>query len=278
MRGRALRVAVCQTAAALGRAEENAARLAERIRALGAADPPPDLALFPELALTGYVAGPRAHRALGGAGEALARVAQAAAAAGVAVVVGNAEEDASLPGVVYDSLYLIDPTGRERARYRKRFLWQEEQLAYARGHESAVAAVAGVRIGLGVCWDLAFPEWSRPLALGGAELLAVGAAWDRADIGLFELFARARAAENACYLAVANRVGRDGHVAFGGRSQVVGPDGRVLARAGAREEACLTVELDLERVAEERAEHNPYLRDLDAALGRRPGAGEGWGL
>jgi predicted amidohydrolase len=105
----------------------------------------------------------------------------------------------------------------------------------------------------------------------------VGAAWDRVDIGLFELFARARAAENACYLAVANRVGRDGGVAFGGRSQVVAPDGRVLARAGGRDEACLVVELDLARVAAERAERNPYLRDLEAAFGRRPGPGEGLG-
>jgi predicted amidohydrolase len=263
--GRALRVAVCQTTAVFGDADANAARLADRIRALGQEASPPALAVFPELALTGYVAGRDPYRRTRATAAALERVAEAAAHASVGVLVGSVEEDAAVAGMIYDTMYLIGPDGQERARYRKRCLWQEEQLAFARGRRDVTAVVGGARVGLGVCWDMAFPEWSRPLALAGAEVLAVGAAWDRADIRLFELYARVRGTENGCYLMVANRVGRDGHVAFGGRSQVVAPDGRVLARAGARDEACLIVDLDLGRVATERADHNPYLRDLAAA-------------
>jgi predicted amidohydrolase len=98
------------------------------------------------------------------------------------------------------------------------------------------------RIGMLVDYDKTFPESARSLALDGAEVLACLSAWptnvtqraprmaDDRQSKLFDLYDRARAAENQVVLVSSNLTGATGRLRFLGQAKIVGPDGEILAR------------------------------------------------
>jgi predicted amidohydrolase len=102
-------------------------------------------------------------------------------------------------------------------------------------------------IGVAICYDRHYPEYMRALALGGAELVVVpqaGSVGEWPD-GLYEAEMQVAAFQNGYFVALCNRVGEEDCLTFAGESYVCGPDGRVLARAGALVETTLTAEIDL---------------------------------
>src|SRR5437588_8077902 len=105
----------------------------------------------------------------------------------------------------------------------------------------------GVRLGMTVCYDLRFPELYRALAVQGAQVLSVPAAFTLATTrDHWETLLRARAIENECFVVAPNQIGSHppGHRA-GGRSLIVDPWGLVLASAPDVETA-IVADLDLE--------------------------------
>jgi len=113
----------------------------------------------------------------------------------------------------------------------------------------------GVPVGLTVCYDLRFPELYRILAVRGARVIAVPAAFTRVTgAAHWEILVRARAIENQAFVVAADQVGRsdEGKESFGG-SMIVDPWGEVLARAP-DEECFVAADLDLVRQDEVRAE------------------------
>jgi omega-amidase len=93
-------------------------------------------------------------------------------------------------------------------------------------------------IGFVLGWDLAFPEVARSLVLDGAEILCALVSWEKEEIDEWKTYLKARALENACFVAGANRVGEDVTINFGGESMIVSPRGKVMASlAGEAEEA-----------------------------------------
>jgi N-carbamoylputrescine amidase len=130
-------------------------------------------------------------------------------------------------------------------------------------------------IGVCVCWDQWYPEAARLTALRGAQLLlyptAIG--WHPAEREKFgkeqheawEIIQRGHAIANGCYVAAVNRVGHEAPaggdgIDFWGQSFIAGPDGAILDRAGAGDEAILVREIDLDRLNVQRT-HWPFLRD-----------------
>jgi predicted amidohydrolase len=103
------------------------------------------------------------------------------------------------------------------------------------------------RIGIEICYDLRFPEATRTLALGGADLVAHPTNFPVAARLQTEFITRARAAENRVYLLTANRIGKERWGEFCGWSQIVDPYGDRLAEASADEEALLVADIDVER-------------------------------
>ena len=98
------------------------------------------------------------------------------------------------------------------ASYRKLHLFdalgQRESDLVAPGDEVVVTSLAGVTVGLQICYDIRFPELTRALAVGGASLVTVSAAW---QAGLFKeehwvTLLRARAIENTVWIAAAGQV------------------------------------------------------------------------
>ncbi|HEY2831727.1 MAG TPA: carbon-nitrogen hydrolase family protein [Sporichthyaceae bacterium] len=102
------------------------------------------------------------------------------------------------------------------------------------------------RMGMLIDYDKTFPESARALALDGAQLIACLCAWptsitnraprmsDDRQSRLFDLYDRARAAENQVVLASSNQTGSLGGMRFLGQAKVVNPAGEIVARTWAK--------------------------------------------
>jgi predicted amidohydrolase len=169
----------------------------------------------------------------------------------------------------------ISPDGEVAAAYRKLHMFDvevggrtyRESEHEAPGEEIVGSpAAGGVELGLSVCYDLRFPELYRILAVRGARVLTVPAAFTLATTREhWEVLLRARAIEDQCFVVAANQIGEHAPgIRSGGRSMIVDPWGVVLAQAPDTETFALA-ELDLERQAEIR-------RTLPSLANRRPQA------
>jgi deaminated glutathione amidase len=214
----------------------------ERVRAAlrQAADGGADLAVFPEATQLRFGCDLRAAaEPLDGAF--CTGLAGAAREAGVAVVAGVFEP--APDGRVYNTAVAYDGAGRLAAAYRKLHLFDafghRESDQVAPGSTPVICTLAGVRTGLEICYDVRFPELSRALAVGGACLLVLPAAW---AAGLFKedhwvTLVRARAIENTVWVAAVGQVPDPGEpptrAATGiGRSMLVDPLGVVRMDLG----------------------------------------------
>jgi deaminated glutathione amidase len=167
----------------------------------------------------------------------------------------------------------VDPEGEVKAAYRKLHMfdvevggrtYRESELEEP-GDEIVCSETSdGVELGLSICYDLRFPELYRILAVRGARILTVPAAFTLTTTrDHWETLLRARAIENQAFVIAANQVGA--HPAgqhSGGRSMIVDPWGLVLAQAQDGEGHILA-DLDLERQADIRTR-------LPALANRRP--------
>jgi predicted amidohydrolase len=193
--------------------------------------------VLPELANSGYVFASAAEARVAAEpadGELLAGWASALGGSDAVLVAGFCElaED----GTVFNSSALLD-AGGVRAVYRKLHLWGEEPRWFARGAEPApVIDTAHGRIGLGVCYDLEFPELTRGLALGGAELIALPTNWPREQDGarpgglaILSVLASAAAYHSKVFVAVCDRCGVERGLAFEGGSLIADRDGQLIA-------------------------------------------------
>jgi predicted amidohydrolase len=167
---------------------------------------------------------------------------------------------------------LVGPDGRQHAQYAKTHMFDvdvagvryRESDASRPGDDVVTADIDGTTVGMTVCYDLRFPELYRLLALRGARIVFVPAAFTLATgRDHWEPLLRARAIENQCFVVAPNVYGDhgDGKVSLG-RSMVVDPWGTVLATAPDGE-GCIVVDLDLDAVDRVRAA-------IPALANRRP--------
>ncbi|WP_030987372.1 carbon-nitrogen hydrolase family protein [Streptomyces sp. NRRL S-1813] len=219
----------------------------------------------PELFLTGYAIGGDVHRlaetADGDSAQAIGRI---AAEHGIAVLYGypeRAAQDEPDSAAVYNAAQLIGPEGERLANYRKTHLFGcFEHEWFTPGEQAVVQAeLAGLRIGLLICYDVEFPENVRAHALAGTDLLLVPTAQMHPFQFVAESVIPVRAFENQMYVAYVNRVGAEGEFEFVGLSCLAGPDGVVRTRAG-RTEQLVRADVDPAFLKESRAD-NPYLHD-----------------
>jgi predicted amidohydrolase len=193
--------------------------------------PEADLAVFPELFLTGYTLPGIEALALRPSDAPVRAIREAAARSGTGVVLGYAEAvDGARPA---NSALAIDERGRVAGVYRKVHLFGDEPKWFTVGESYPVVTLLGRRVGLLICYDVEFPEPARAVALAGAELIVTISANMAPFAGEHDLFARARAVENHVPHVYVNRIGVESGFGFVGGSLAVVPDGAVLAELGA---------------------------------------------
>lgn len=179
------------------------------------------------------------------------------------------------PGIYHNTAAVIDADGSLLGRYRKMHIPDDpcyfEKFYFTPGDLGFPSfPTRYAKVGVLVCWDQWFPEAARLTALSGAEILfyptAIG--WlpseprsvARAQRSAWELVQRAHGVANGVYVAVVNRVGREGKLRFWGSSFVADPFGCLIAHAGVDREEILLARCDLRKIEETR-QNWPFLRD-----------------
>jgi deaminated glutathione amidase len=206
-------------------------------------------------------------------GPALAWASATARELGIDLVAGSIAERVEGAGRGSNTSVHFGPDGEEKAVYRKVHMFDvevggttyRESANEAPGDELVVSETAGgVELGLSICYDLRFPELYRILAVRGARVLVVPAAFTLATTREhWEVLLRARAIEDQAFVVAANQVGQHAPgFRSGGRSMIVDPWGVVLAQAPDTE-TFVVAELDLGRQEEIR-------RTLPSLANRRP--------
>jgi predicted amidohydrolase len=246
-----LRVACVQMRSTDAKAHnlETAEQLVARAAATGA-----DLVLLPEKwNAIGSADVFRANAEPLDGGETVAAMAEWAGRLGITLVGGSITERREGRERLSNTCVVFDPNGEIAAVYRKIHMFDvdvggqtyRESEAEEPGDEVVATGIEGWNVGLTICYDLRFPELFRILAVGGAGLFTVPAAFTLfTGKDHWELLLRARAVENGCYVAAANAWGaHSGNRATYGRSLIVDPWGVVLACAP-DEDAVVSAELD----------------------------------
>lgn len=167
-------------------------------------------------------------------------------------------------GKVANRSFLFAPDGALTATYDKIHMFDvdlddgeswRESAVYAPGTSGVVADIGAARLGLSICYDVRFPHLYRDMALAGADILCVPAAFTRqTGEAHWHTLLRARAIENGAFVIAAAQGGdhEDGRETFG-HSLVVDPWGRVVAEADHDRPDIVDCVIDLDAVAAARS-------------------------
>lgn len=201
-------------------------------------------------------------------------IARLAALAGDMVVVAGYCEDGD--GVLYNSAVCVTGDG-VLGNHRKVHQPLHEDANYGAGEQFDAFDTPVGRLGMMICYDKAFPEAARALALDGAQIVACVSAWPASrtnqapDLARdrwkrrFDIFDQARALENQIVWLSANQSGTFGSLRFVASAKIVAPGGEILDDTGVVE-GVATAELDVAQALETARRSMGYLRD------RRPHA------
>jgi predicted amidohydrolase len=198
-------------------------------------------------------------------GPTTTRMARLAKSRDLTLHLGSLLEESPEKERFFNTSVVLSPGGEIIATYRKIHLFDvnvpgaivhRESDIIAPGDEMVVAHVEGLALGLSICFDVRFPELYRDLALAGAEVLAIPAAFNAVTgRAHWDLLVRARAIENHAFVVAAAQVGTTAEgIATYGHSLIVDPWGEVLAESIGGQPEVLVATLDLAEVARRRAQ------------------------
>jgi predicted amidohydrolase len=202
------------------------------------------------------------------------QLAKVARERGVTVHLGSLLETSPFERRSFNTSVLINASGDIVATYQKAHLFDidvpgevtfHESDAIAAGSRLVLASVEDAILGLTICFDVRFGELYRALALGGATVFSVPAAFSAATgPAHWEVLLRARAIENHAFVVAATQAGAtDEGLATHGHAMIVDPWGTVLAESATDQPEIVIAELDLSQVARRR-------REIDVLGLRRP--------
>lgn len=233
------------------------------------------LLALPEAALGGYLADldgrAGAPPALSPDGPEIRRLVRLAG--DMVVAVGYCEQG---PEQRFNSAVCVSGDG-VLGHHRKVHQPLREDASYGAGDRFAAFDTPVGRLGMMICYDKAFPESARALALDDASIVLCLSAWpaSRTDPApelaqdrwkrRFDLFDQARALENQIVWLSANQSGQFGSLRFVASAKIVDPGGEILAGSGVRE-GLAVAELDVPLALERARRSMAHLRD------RRPDA------
>ncbi|XP_048884731.1 deaminated glutathione amidase isoform X2 [Brienomyrus brachyistius] len=201
-------------------------------------------------------------------GNTISRYTQLARKLGIWLSLGGFHErgeDWETDRRIYNSHIIINDTGSIVSVYRKGHLFDveltgrgvslKESSFTIPGHSLMPPVQSPVgKVGLGVCYDLRFPELSLALLRHGAEILTYPSAFTVATgAAHWEVLLRARAIETQCFVMAAAQVGcHHAKRSSYGHALAVDPWGEVLGDCGATEPGLALVEIDLQKLRDTR--------------------------
>lgn len=226
-----MKISIAQFKSELGAVDENFLT-AERLIATAKNS---DVIILPELWSTGYYPTPVKNFADKDGKRTSEFICAAAQKFSVNIIGGSVIAEDS--GKIFNRCLVANRQGELVATYDKTHLFSfaQENEVFNAGDKISTVELDGVICGLAICYDLRFPEFVRRMALTGAEIIFIPAAWSLKRLMPRQVLTKARAIENQVFVVFANS---------SGKSEVVNPRGEVIAESG-RGEEILTVEIDL---------------------------------
>ena len=208
-----------------------------------------DIIVLPELVLSGYMfQTPQEARGLAICPDDAILAEWAEASGGAGLVVGGFPELGE-DGNLYNSAALLN-RGGIIAIYRKVHLWDQEKLVFTPGLQAPPIVDTPVgRIGVLICYDLEFPELTRGIALGGADLIAAPTNWPyetrpEGDRPPAVTIAQAAARVSRIPIACCDRSGTERGQVWNQGTSIIDHEGFVVATATGIDDVA-TAEIDL---------------------------------
>jgi predicted amidohydrolase len=263
------RIAAVQMDVELGKPEANLNAMIEKLEQAmkGGAR----LAIFPECSLTGYCfdtrdeAMPYAEPIPGPSCE---RLADACSRLGVFSIMGMLEV---ADGKLFNACVLVGPAGIVGS-YRKIHLpfLGVDRFTDPGDRPFAVHSAGELRVGMNICYDSAFPESARVMALDGADLIALPTNFPPGAECMASHVANTRAMENNVYYACVNRIGTERGFPFIGQSKLCDTSGQTIAEAAHTNEEILYADIDILRARNKHIVRVPEKHMIDRFADRRP--------
>ncbi len=264
-------IAAVQANFQIGHLHENLIRIRHRLQM--AAENGAKIVVFPECALSGYCFENR-DEAFGSAvtlnpeNELLGPIIDDCRRLGVFTIVGLLEKDGNR---VFNASTCFGPDGIV-SNYRKLHLpfLGVDRFVDPGDLPLEVFEIAGVRVGMHICYDGGFPELCRAMSINGADLVVLPTCWPPAA----DIFANhvmiARALENQVYTLASGRSGGERGYQFIGHSSIVAPGGFLLASAGSAEDTIIYAEMDVNKARKKRVIRIPGIHEINRMADRRP--------
>ena len=182
----------------------------------------------------------------------------------VNIILGSVALVSDIPNKTTNTSFIINRNGNIVGRYDKIHLYKvnradfqlDEQDDTIPGKELGIFELDDIKIGVGICFDLRFPEYFRELTRRGAEIIFLPSHFNKSTGAIaWDVLTKARAIENQIYFCAVNQTGEK----LCGETKVISYTGEILKSLG-KEEGILTIDLDLKKQNEYRQEM-PILDD-----------------
>ena len=248
-----MKICLAQINVELGKVQDNTETMVNWIKRAGSEGH--DLIVFPEMCDTGYDMNVILKTSSEWNGAVIESIKQAAATANINVIVGISER---VEDGVYNSIAVLDRKGKLIGKYRKTHLITAEPTFEDKflkaGDELGLVEIEGKQFGLMTCYEIRFPEIARTLALRGADVLIIPAAWPLVRLPHWEALILARAIENQVFVAATSRIGNDTGVPFSGSSTIISPYGNIMASASQIHEELISSCINFDFIDEVRSQ------------------------
>lgn len=164
---------------------------------------------------------------------------------------------------------VINRSGEIIHRYDKIYMYTvdrqdlkiDEGRDTLKGNSLGIVEIEGVKIGIGICFDIRYPEYFKTLALNGAEVIFLPANFRKSTGEVaWEILPRARAIENQVYFCACDQTGGIAEKERCGNSKIISYDGTIISKID-REEGIVIGDLDIERLRQFRKEF-PVLKQI----------------
>lgn len=174
------------------------------------------------------------------------------------VIVGGSIPELTSDQSIYNTSLIFDSDGQLVGRHRKMHLFDidiedgikfKESDVLSAGKQITVVDTSIMKIGVGLCYDIRFPELARSMVLQGAEVLIYPAAFNHiTGPAHWELLIRARALDNQLFVAgVSSARNEDATYKAYGHSMLANPWGDTIAKADYGEKLIIG-KIDLEKI------------------------------
>jgi predicted amidohydrolase len=267
-----VKIAGAQMEPKIGEKEKNLARCLELMQLT--AREGAKLVVFPECTLTGYLF-KNSKEALQVAetvlGPSVNKLIAECHRLNLHVVVGLLEKDVNK---CYNTAVLLGPNGlvgKHRKLHRPGLgvdWYLEDGDGPLKVYDINVE-IGVIRIGIGICYDMMFPELSRVLALEGADILVFPANWPETGNVYPDYIVPTRAIENHVYCITVNRIGKERGTNFGGRSKIVDYYGCSMVEGKNNEEDIIYADINLTEVRNKNWEIDKGKHEVNVIKDRR---------